>query len=102
MKSPVPLGTEGNFGSSMNVVNSLKGVRLAAMAEVGAVFSEMKLMVAPLYRFHPSPLALMPVPEPQPAAPTIAAPARPAPVILRKSLRETRLRIRNPLPARVP
>src|SRR5918993_2153447 len=80
-------------------VSSLKGLRFAAMAVVGEVFSETKLSVVPANCFH------MPPPEepedadppPQPAAPSSEAPARPAPVILRKPLREIRLRIKNPL-----
>src|SRR5215212_3795399 len=67
-------------------VKSLKGIRLAAIAEVGAVFSEMKLMVVPANCFHLSP----PVepeddddPPPHPAVPSSEAPTSPAPVILR-------------------
>src|SRR5215212_6720199 len=70
-------------------VRFLKGVRLAAIAEVGAVFSEIKLMVIPLNRFHSLPSAEAPDdpdPPPHPANHGSEAPARPAPVILRKSL----------------
>src|SRR5215210_206904 len=69
-------------------VRSLKGLRLAAMAEVGAVFSEIKLSVMPLYCFH------MPPDEepwldssPQPTSPSKDAPASPAPDIFKKSRR---------------
>src|SRR5215210_2409589 len=84
--------------STLIPVRFLKGVRLAAIARVGAVFSEMKLMVVPLYAFHPSPPELAPDPPPQPAVASREAPARPAPVILRKPLREICLCIKNPLP----
>src|SRR5215203_309666 len=81
-------------------VSSLKPSRFAAIAEVGEVFSETKLSVVPAYCFH---MSAPDGPEeadppPQPAAPNSEAPARPAPAILRKPLRETFLRIRNPLP----
>ena len=49
-------------------VSSLNGARLAAIAEVGAVFSEMKFSVVPANCFHSSPgtgLAVLPEP-PQP------------------------------------
>jgi hypothetical protein len=70
-------------------VSFLKGVRLAAIAEVGAVFSEMKLMVIPEYCFHSLPPAEAPDdpdPPPHPANHGSEAPVRPAPVILRNSL----------------
>src|SRR5215207_8166760 len=68
-------------------VSFLKGVRLAAIAEVGAVFSEMKLMVIPENCFHSPPPAEAPDdPPPHPANHGSEAPARPAPVILRNSL----------------
>src|SRR4028118_1042297 len=70
-------------------VRSLKGLRLAAMAEVGAVFSEIKLSVIPLYCFHISPEEeeLWLASSPQPASPSNEAPASPAPDILKKSRR---------------
>src|SRR4028118_2131618 len=67
-------------------VRSLNGLRLAAIADVGAVFSEIKLSVIPLYCFQPSPPPCEPC-SPQPARPRSDAPASPAPDILRKSLR---------------
>src|SRR5918993_4478104 len=69
-------------------VRSLKGLRLAAMAEVGAVFSEMKLSVMPLYCFHiPPEEELWLDSSPQPASPSKEAPASPAPDIFKKSRR---------------
>src|SRR5215217_5713909 len=69
-------------------VRSLKGLRLAAMAEDGAVFSEVELSVMNLYCFH-----MQPEEEPwldsspQPASPSKEAPASPAPDIFKKSRR---------------
>src|SRR5215211_6656241 len=81
-------------------VRSLKGVRLAAMAEVGGVFSEMKLRVIPLNCFHLSPSgppAAEEAPPPQPAAPRSAVPASPAPVTLKNCRRVSPLEGPRPL-----
>src|SRR5215212_10652182 len=80
-------------------VNSLKLFRFAAIAVVGAVFSETKLRVVPENCFHISPLAEPDDPDPpHPAAPRSEAPARLVPAARRKLLREYFLRIGNPLP----
>src|SRR5918993_4882657 len=84
-------------------VSSLKPFRFAAMAVVGAVFSETKLSVVPENCFHMSALGEKDDPDPpHPAAPRSEAPARPAPVILRKLLREYLFRIGKPLPTVLP
>src|SRR5919199_1133362 len=69
-------------------VRSLKGLRLAAIAEVGGVFSEMKLSDIPLNCFHsPPPIEACedPDPPPHPANHGSEVPAIPAPAILRNS-----------------
>src|SRR5918992_4677254 len=82
-------------------VSSLKPFRFAAMAVVGAVFSETKLSVVPENCFHMSALGEKDDPDPpHPAAPSSETPARPAPVILSKLLREYFFRIGKPLPHR--
>ena len=64
-------------------VSSLNGARLAAIADVGAVFSEMKFSVVPANCFHSSPLGLtltVPPEPPQPASqPGTASAAAPMP-----------------------
>jgi hypothetical protein len=58
------------------------------------VFSETKLSVVPENCFHMSALGEKDDPDPpHPAAPSSEVPARPAPVILRKLLREYFFRI---------
>src|SRR5919112_3863844 len=80
-------------------VSSLKLFKFAAMAVVGAVFSETKLSVVPENCFHISAPGEKEDPDPpHPAAPRSEAPARPAPVILRKQRREYFFRIGKPLP----
>src|SRR5215204_5841481 len=84
-------------------VRSVNGCKFEAMAAVGAVFSEMKLSVVPEYCFHMSALGEKDDPDPpHPAAPRSEAPARPAPVILRKFLREYFFPIGKPLPTVLP
>src|SRR5919107_5948609 len=81
-------------------VNSLKLFKFAAIAVVGAVFSETKFSVVPENCFHMSPLDEPDDPDPpHPAAPRNEAPARLAPAARRKLLREYFLRNGNPLPA---
>src|SRR5215217_4305055 len=68
-------------------VSSLNGLRFAAIAAVGGVFSDMNWSVVPLNCFHTSPPAAPPPApsSPQPDIPSKLAPANPAPVILRNS-----------------
>src|SRR5215203_5784073 len=67
-------------------VRSLKGLRFAAIADVGGVFSDMNWSVVPFNCFHTSPPATPPpLSWPQPASPKRLAPANPAPVIVRNS-----------------
>src|ERR687898_984551 len=80
-------------------VSSLKLLKFAAIAVVGAVFSETKLRVVPENCFHMSPLEEPDDADPpHPAAPMSEAPARPAPATFRKLLREYFFRIGNSLP----
>src|SRR5215211_2927709 len=84
-------------------VSSLKPFKFAAMAVVGAVFSETKLSVVPENCFHISAPGEKDDPDPpHPVAPSSEAPARPAPVILRKLRREYFFRIGKPLPSTLP
>ena len=65
------------------------------MAEVGAVFSEMKLSDMPLYCFHiPPEEELWLDSSPQPASLSNDAPASPAPDIFKKSRRLNLFEIR--------
>src|ERR687894_517736 len=68
-------------------VRSLKGCKLAAIAEVGAVFSEIKESVKPENCFHMPPPAEacdLPEPQPHPPIPRSEAPTSPVPAALRK------------------
>ena len=57
-------------------VSSVNGLRFAAIAEVGAVFSEMKFSVVPPNCFHSSPATgLAVLDEPQPPSQSAAPPA---------------------------
>ena len=57
-------------------VRSVNGLRFAAIAEVGAVFSEMKFSVVPPNCFHSSPATgLAVLLEPQPPSHNAAPPA---------------------------
>jgi hypothetical protein len=62
----------------------LKGARLAAIADVGAVFSEMKFSVVPANCFHSSPATGLAVLAEPPQPPSHSA-APPAPAILSTS-----------------
>jgi hypothetical protein len=65
------------------------------------VFSETKLSVVPENCFHISAFGEKEDPDPpHPVAPSSEAPARPAPVILRKLRREYFFHIGKPLPCR--
>src|SRR3990170_4901292 len=82
-------------------VSSLKGCRFAAMADVGAVFSEMKLSVIPENCFHMPPSPTDPCvldPPPQPTIPRRVVPAKLAPVSLRKSRLLNSFETLTPLP----
>src|ERR687898_3193436 len=80
-------------------VSSLKPFKFAAMAVVGAVFSETKFKVVPEYCFHMSALEEKDADDPpHPDAPSSEAPARLAPANWRKLLREYFFRIGKPLP----
>src|SRR4051795_3454497 len=68
-------------------VSFLKGARFAAIAEVGAVFSEMKLSVVPANCFQSSPATGLAALNDPPQPPSHSA-APPAPAILSTSRRE--------------
>src|SRR3954451_22384554 len=68
-------------------VSFLNGARLAAIADVGAVFSEMKFSVVPANCFQSSPATGLAVVDEPPHPPSHSA-APPAPAILSTSRRE--------------
>src|SRR3954465_13733973 len=68
-------------------VSRLNGARLAAIAEVGAVFSEMKFSVVPANCFQSSPGTGLAVFEDPPQPPSQST-APPVPAILSTSRRE--------------